>query len=610
MIVPFSNLPIRWKLTLVIVGTSVLALVLTCGIFVTYEWVTYRREALGNLTTIGRLIADNSTAALGFDNPGEATELLATLRAEQAVTVAALYDTQGRLFATYAPHDTPPTQLDPIPVGNFEFRDGYLHIYQAVVQNNHRLGTLFISSNLEHVRQRFLLYAALATLVLVGCGVVAGGLANFLQLGITRPIYELAQTARLVSAQRQYSARARIHGTDELGELTETFNDMLAQIEERDQRLLTSEERLHTALSAADMGTWRLDPRTEDETRDANLNRLLGREPRTSHSKWEERLLYVHPEDRPVFRAALHRTLADGSPFFAEYRIVRNEGAVRWMRDRGKAVRLPQGDIDYLTGAAVDITDRKEAEEEVRRLNSDLEQRVTRRTAELAQTNKELEAFIYSVSHDLRAPLRHVTNYSQILQADHGAVLPEEVRYYLGRIGKASSKMNQLIDDLLNLSRVSRQPLVLQRTDLNQLVDDALIDLEPELQNRRIEWQRASLPIARCDPGLIRLVFTNLLSNALKYSRPREVAHIAIGTTPIENGLAIFVRDDGVGFDARYQHKLFGVFQRLHGSAFEGTGVGLATVERIMRNHGGRIWAESQLDHGATFYFTLPGLAA
>lgn len=604
------NLPIRWKLMFVILGTSLLALALTCGIFVTYEWITYRREALGNLTTISRLIADNSTAALGFDNPGEATELLATLRAEQPVTVAALYDVDGRLFAAYAPHETPPRRLDPIPSGNFEFRDGHLRVFQPVVQNNHRLGTLFVSSSLEPVRQRFLLYAALATLVLVGCAVLAGALANFLQIGITKPIYELAQTARQISTARNYSARARVYGRDELGQLTETFNDMLTQIEQRDQRLLTSEERLHTALSAAEMGTWRLDPRSQDETRDANLNRLLGRDPRPSHNPWEERLLHVHPDDRLVFRAALKRTLSDGSPFFAEYRIVRGDGSVRWVRDRGKAVFLPSGEIDYLTGAAVDITDRKEAEEEVRRLNAELEQRVTRRTAELAQTNKELEAFIYSVSHDLRAPLRHVTNYAQILQTDHGTVLPEEVRYYLGRIGNASAKMNQLIDDLLNLSRVSRQPLVLQRANLNQLVDEALLDLEPETQNRRIEWQRDPLPTARCDPGLIRLVFTNLLSNALKYSRPREVAQIAIGTMPLDHGVAIFVRDNGVGFDPRYQHKLFGVFQRLHGSTFEGTGVGLATVDRIMRNHGGRIWAESKVDGGATFYFTFPGISA
>ncbi len=202
-----------------------------------------------------------------------------------------------------------------------------------------------------------------------------------------------------------------------------------------------------------------------------------------------------------------------------------------------------------------------------------------------------------------------MAGYAQILQEDHSAQLSKEAVFYLERIVQGSEKLSRLIDDLLNLGKVGRQPLVMQMSELDELVDFALRDLVSDLQNRVVTWQRQPLPAVKCDVGLITLVFVNLLSNALKYSRQREEAIIAIGTTTVGRETAVFIRDNGVGFDPAYKDKLFGVFQRLHSAAaFEGTGVGLATVERIIRNHGGRIWAESQPDQGATFYFTLPGM--
>jgi PAS domain S-box-containing protein len=255
---------------------------------------------------------------------------------------------------------------------------------------------------------------------------------------------------------------------------------------------------------------------------------------------------------------------------------------------------------------AADLSAQKRVEEEVRRLNAELEGRVRCRTAELEKVNRDLEAFSYAVAHDLRAPLRHILAYSQILQQDAETTLSNESRHCIDRVLNTATRMHGMLEALLNLSLLERQTPCRKIVALRPLVDAIVEDLGPETQGRKIEWHIGELPTADYDPALIKIVMSNLLSNAVKYTRQRATATIAIGHKMLEGESAIFVRDNGAGFNMKYADKLFVVFQRLHhAQEFEGTGVGLATVQRIINNHGGRIWAEAEVDKGATFYFTL-----
>ncbi len=251
-----------------------------------------------------------------------------------------------------------------------------------------------------------------------------------------------------------------------------------------------------------------------------------------------------------------------------------------------------------------EIAERRQAEQQIRELNDQLALRVS----ELAAANSELEAFSYSVSHDLRAPLRQVAGFvGRIKTLNREGIDPSAADPYLPLIQHSVTRMGRLIDDLLEFSRIGRTELRYQSVSLHSLLDQTLQAAQSEVAGRAIQWKIQSLPEVRGDAAMLRQVFANLIDNAMKFARPRDPAEIEIGCLPAEQEHVVFVRDNGVGFDPRYAHKLFGVFQRLHSTAeFDGTGIGLATVRRIIERHGGRTWAESILGRGATFCFSLP----
>ncbi len=304
-------------------------------------------------------------------------------------------------------------------------------------------------------------------------------------------------------------------------------------------------------------------------------------------------------EDLPVVRAVKRgETVLD-----YEMILRRPDGVKRTVVANAGPIRDARGNITGGIAVWRDITVRKQIEQQVQKLNHDLEQRAV----ELQIANKELESFSYSISHDLRMPLASISGFADILLKDCGSQLPLDALTYLELIRNNSMEMNQLVEGLLSFSRSIRQPLRKQTVDLNQLVRQALEDLRAQQQGRRVEIEIGDLATCQADPILLKQVFINLLSNALKFTRQREVAHIEIKVTQTDDGEILYaVHDNGVGFDPQQADQLFGVFQRLHSQEdYEGTGVGLAIVERIIRRHGGRVCAEGEVDRGATFYFTL-----
>ena len=461
--------PIKQKLTAMLLLISGLVLLLTSAAFVTYQVVAFRQTTLKNLATLGRVIAANSTASLAFANQADAREILSALKAEPHVVAAALYDKDGRLFSRY-PADLPRDSLSAAP-----------------------------ARDMKAVSRTLWLSAGIAAGVMAISLLAAYLLAAVLQGWISQPILTLAETATAISTRQDYSVRAPKLGEDELGTLTDAFNQMLDRIGDQNRALKASEEELRRYAGE-------LEQRVAERTHE--------------------------------------------------------------LEERNEALR--------------------------------------RNAAELAASNTELDAFAYSVSHDLRAPLRSIDGFSQVLLEDYAARLDEAGRDSLQRVRAATQRMGTLIDDLLKLARVTRAEMRTEAVDLSGMAQDIAAELQRTTPARQVEFAIAPGLGARGDPRLLRVALDNLLRNSWKYTAKQAQPRIEFASIQVNGTRAFMVRDNGAGFDMKYADKLFGVFQRLHSaSEFEGTGVGLATVRRIITRHGGRTWAEGAVGQGATFYFTL-----
>lgn len=474
----FKDAPIRRKLMSVILMTSGAVLLLTCLAFFSYEFLTFRKTTVNQLSILGKIIASNSTAALAFDGRDEANQILAALNAEPHVVAACLYKEDGKLFAYY-PKSLPPDAFPPASqkTGYF-FEKSYIVGFQPVLEGEQHLGTLYLKSNMNAIYQRFLLYGGIVILVMAVSFLLAYFLSKKLQKGISGPILSLAETAKAISDRQDYSVRASKLGIDELGALTDAFNHMLTRIE------------------------------------DQNL--------------------------------------------------------------------------------------------EITSFNQRLEQKVDERTMQLEAANQELEAFSYSVSHDLRAPLRAVHGYAKILEEDYESVLDIEAKRLLTVVQDNAKKMGLLIDDLLAFSRLGRKEITKSLVDMNRLTESVISEINRNEAPKAKIILHPLLPVT-ADPTLIKQVIINLLSNAVKYSFGVEAPLIEIKAFKEDKNIVFEIADNGAGFDNQYSSKLFGVFQRLHSAEeFEGTGVGLALVKRIITKHDGNVWAHGEVNKGATFYFSIP----
>lgn len=489
---------LRAKFLGVVLLTTLAALIVALGIMVTYDLRAYHRSWVDDMTTQAELLGRTTVPALAFDDARVATENLAFLKLRPKMRAAAIYNTRGRLFASWASAQDDRAFPERPGVDGSQIDKTSLIVFKRIIDHGEILGTVYLRASYE-LYDRVLNYLGLAVFVAVAAMLVAFLMSSRLQRIVTRPVLEIERIAREVVGQRDYSRRAQKTSDDEVGALVDSFNGMLAEIERRTGELETSNRRL-----------------------------------------------------------------------------------------------------------AVEIAERRRSEQEIARLNRELEDRVHQRTAQLESANRELEAFCSAVSHDLRAPLRGIDGFSQALLEDCARSIPEEGHRYLAKIRAGVQRMAQLIEDLLNLSRVSRDALDRGVVDLADMSRQIINELQQREPARRIETSISCGMTAQADPRLLRAALENLIANAWKFTSQTRAPRIEVGVLRDGGQETFFVRDNGAGFDMAYADKLFGAFQRLHtAQEFPGTGIGLATVQRIVQRHGGRIWADSQVGKGAVFFFTL-----
>lgn len=474
------------KLTRMNMLVSATALVLACVGFVAYDLASFRSLLVRNLSIQAQVAGSNSVSALLFDDAAAAERTLVAFRLAPNIVSASIYDDEGKLFASYQRDSGARIPAKPQMLAkqeeNYWYEDENVMLIHTVMFQGRRVGFVFIQSDIQTLVERVKRYAAIAAIMLCVSLALALFLSHFARRSIAEPVVRLAEVARTVSREKNYAIRA-LRGKKEaelteLAEMTDTFNEMLRQIEERDRGL--------------------------------------------------------------------------------------------------------------------------------QKAHDELERRVEERTAEWLAANKELESFSYSVSHDLRSPLRGIDGFGQALAEDYGDKLDATANSYIQRIRAATQRMGLLIDDLLNLSRVTRAQMQREPVDLSNTAQAIASELTRRDGQRKVEWVIASGLETFGDSRLLHVVLDNLLGNAWKYTSKHNRARIEFGRQGTNGSVTYFVKDDGAGFNPEYSQRLFGAFQRLHGAAeFPGTGIGLATVQRIILRHGGRVWAEGAVEHGATFYFTL-----
>jgi PAS domain S-box-containing protein len=603
----FHGLSIQRKLMRVILLTSLAVLTLTCSSFFIYEIITFRQTSIREMTTLGHIIAGNCTAPLAFNDEETANEILSVLKAEPHISAACLYYKNGEIFTCYPPEADRRVFPSNLQQDGYDFNDVHLSGFQSISEGDRKLGTLYLQADTNIIYERFRLYGIITPTIIMVSLILSFFLSKSLQRKISFPIIALAETAKTISDRGDYSIRAKKADDDEIGSLTESFNHMLGRIENQTRELLESNARTQAVINSA-----------------LSAVIIMGRD--GTIQDWNERAErifgWTHDE-------ILGKDLAD-TIIPSRYREAHKNGLATFFSTTGhgpvlnkvielSAIRksgtefpvellistLTTSGVVSFCGFVTDITQRKKAEEEAKSFNQRLEQLVEKRTAELLSVNNELESFSYSISHDLRAPLRSIHGYMNILAEEYGGQLDEEGNRLINIALRSGQRMGQLIDDLLAFSRLGRSELIKSDVNMEEMVS-FILDDQRKYSNQKFDIQIQTLPMARADHNTIKQVWVNLVSNAIKYSQKKEKIIIEIGSFEKGDTHVYYVRDNGAGFNMKYYDKLFGVFHRLHSHAeFEGTGVGLAIVHRIVARHGGKVWAEGKVDEGATFYFSL-----
>jgi PAS domain S-box-containing protein len=724
-----SHRPLRTKLTWLAMTCSIVALLVAAVALGAYEWVFYRKTLFAHLETLSAITARNSTAALAFANPDDATRVLTALDTEPVVTAAVLYDSRGRRFASYRRRDADsdvPAPAHAPPDGTI-VRGTLLEIAVPVMESK-RFGTLLVQADVSAIRVRLAAYGIALLSTTAISGLLAFLLSGWLKETIVGPVQALAAAATRVQTNADYSVRVTKMADDEVGALTVAFNAMLARIQENEAEIARGAERLRIAVESAQIGTWDWDRARGMVQCNPRNAEIFGLIPGTAVSA-DALLAQIHNDDRPRvqgaidaaakavgdfavefrvqradrpertrhvlargrflsagngeplravgvtidvterrnaelrvieselrFRAvaerapamiwscdqrlnrdyfnktwlnftdrAMEQELGNGwqegvpgpdvfrwqeavgaaaaalDPYTIEYRLKRADGTLRWVIETGSPRLAADGSFAGYLGSCIDITARKENEEE-------LESHVRLRTRELQVANQDLESFSYSVSHDLRGPVRAIQGFAEIAIEEIDTNNPGAAKERIERVIRAADRMNKLIDAFISMARISRAELKVDQVNLSRLAEDTVAFLRSAHPDRKIEVVIAPQLECRGDERLLRIVLENLIGNAWKFTSRQASARIEFNAQRRQDETVFYVSDNGAGFDAKLAHKLFQPFERLHaGTQFEGLGVGLSTVQRVIEKHNGRVWAESREREGATFFFTIPG---
>ncbi len=488
---PLRNTPIKRKLKWIIMLTSGAVVLLTCGAFFSYELLTYKDRAFQGLATLGEMLASNTTASLAFDNEADATEVLATLRARSGIVEAALYDGDGRLFARY-PRTKPAREFRSSPeVDGFRTHGSNLIVYMPVVQGeNTRLGTLYLESNSRAIYDRLWRYAGLAVLVMLVSLLVAYLLSAMLQGQISRPILAMARTAKAIAIRGDYSVRATKVGNDEIGLLTDAFNHMLVQIEEQNGAIRDSHERLNLALRASGVGTWIWHASNNHISLDEFASPLFGCPAGAFDAEYDVFLGLVHQDYRQRVEQEMRGLSSEGGSFESSFRVVWSDGTVRDLSARATAYHGADGKFERLTGVFWDITERKRAEQRLKHL-----------LVELERSNKELELFAYVASHDLQEPLRMVSSYTQLLERRYSEKLDDDAREFIGYAVDGANRMQRLINDLLDFSRLNTRGRPPTLTDMAEALGVVRVNLSVTMEEAGALVTNGELPWVVADAG-------------------------------------------------------------------------------------------------------------
>ncbi|QJR10675.1 Adaptive-response sensory-kinase SasA [Usitatibacter rugosus] len=621
---------LRAKIVAVVLASTAAAL-LVAGIgMVAYDLRNYHVASVDDVITQAEILGRASIPALAFDDLSAARDDLSLLKTRPRFTAAALYTTKGKLFTSYSVDPKAAAAFPPLPgADGYEVHGREVSVFRRIIENNEIVGTVYVRARYE-LYERLFNYLAILAVVMLASLLVAWVLSDWLQSVVTRPILAVSDVARRVMDQRDFSLRATRASNDEIGHLVDAFNAMLEEVERRAQVLETSnvaleqeiadrrqaqaalgnsERRNRTLVHAITSILWTADGKGRFTEEQPSWHAYTGQSREESGGLgWRAAFA---PEDRQDLDVAWGRALARGAAFDVDARLWHAPSRRhRYVNLRAVPIDETGGEVDEWIGSVTDIDDQRSAEGDLRRLNAELEQRVAERTSQLREVNKDLEAFSYSVSHDLRTPLTAIIGLVQLIGGGLAGAVDDKARSKLAVVERRAQQMVGLIEGLLAFSRLGAASMQPADVDMGEMVAEVFEVQRAPYAGVEVDFHAGSLPHAWGDAVLLRQVWTNLLSNAIKFSSKGSGPVVEVGALTSATEQIYFVRDNGVGFDSAAQPKLFGVFQRLHGADFPGSGIGLALAARIVERHGGRVWADSKPGEGATFHFTLPRVSA